>query len=406
MYMVMKKLLLILFLTTAVVNLHGQITSKVIENMMADRRLTPENVAYNAVSLLPDLYREGRTDTINAVISYWYDKCGVTEPLLNYAILEAIRTNTFHEEIRFNEPNKYDTVGSHWSNDFYADYIISGLQWYAYGSNIRSNPKKYAPINHTDLIVSAYARYYDFLRSLALDLCEFKDLSPVESYLVHYYAYPDSNRMELLKDTIYNGSVIQEMYGRRHKNDNKIPSRNFGAYLGSWVPNGNLKVIGVHPTLGILFGKRWGKWMTDLDMMARLGESPQYYTIKYNDSLFQTKKTIGIYMGIDGAFELMRTKQVEVDILAGMGYDAISSSEDKNIQMPMPSFNFNFGLGYRIFIPNKEYDINVKCAYLNFQLKYNLVNYNNPGGTLLSGNALTASIIYGAFGQPKNKQHE
>ncbi len=371
--------------------------------MMADRRLTPENVAYNAVSLLPDLYREGRTDSINAVISYWYNKCGISEPLLNYCILEAIRTNTFHEEIRLNEPNQYDTTGTHLSNDLYADYILSGLQWYEYGSNIRANPKHYAPDNHKDFIVSAYGRYYDFLRSLALDLCELKDLSPVESYLVHYYGYPDSNRIELLKDTIYNGSVIQQMYLQRHKSKNVIPSMNMGFLLGTWVPNGNLSTLGIHPTIGLVIGKRARKWMADLNVNLRVGEAPNYYTFLYEDSLYKTKKFLGLYMGIDGAFELLRNKQGEINLLTGIGYDALSVNYDKVVQVPIPSFNFNFGLGYRIFLPVKEHDLSVKCTYLNIKVKSNSIYYENRGGTVLTGNALTASIIYGAFTQRQNK---
>ncbi len=400
----MKKLLLIIFLTIGVINLYGQITSKVIENMMADRRLTPENVAYNAVSLLPDLYREGRMDTINAVVNYWYNKCGISEPLLNYAILEAIKTNTFHEEIRLNEANRYDTTGIHLSDDFYADYIISGLQWYAYGSNIRANPKQYAKDNHKDFIVSAYGRYYDFLRSLALDLCELKDLSPVESYLVHYYAYPDSNRLELLKDTIYDGSVIQAMYLQRHKKANKIPSMNMGILLGSWVPNGSLSILGTHPAIGLVIGKRARRWMADLNVNVRVGDAPNFYTFRYEDSLYKTKRFLGLYMGIDGAFEVLRDKKGEINLLTGMGYDALSINYDKVVQLPIPSFNFNFGLGYRIFIPGKEHDMSIKCTYLNIQVKYNYINYQNHGGTELTGNALTASIIYGAFTQRKDKK--
>ena len=187
-----------------------------------------------------------------------------------------------------------------------------------------------------------------------------------------------------------------------------------GVAAGAYIPLGNLSVLGPHPSLGFSFGWRFNKFMIDGDLSARYqNPATRNFMVNYKDTLYQTSSYMsGGYSGLNIGYELDKRDKHEWDILAGGGTDIFSSAlNHEKYTVDFKTFNANLGLGYKLFVkhipkkeypsvPSHQYNRRIKVrperySYLAFQVKYNFLNYNNHGGTDLSGNAATISIAYG-----------
>jgi len=206
--------------------------------------------------------------------------------------------------------------------------------------------------------------------------------------------------------------------------DKKISGFQLGIGTGVFAPQGNLSVLGPHVYLGLTSGWRFNKFMLDASFYYRFNNAPNNYTVNFKDTLYQTNVYHGGgYWGLDLGYELYKSRKHEVDILAGAAFDFFTSAFNNGIDtMAFSSFNFNIGIGYKIFLRHirsatylhkytnyhskKTSFANITCAerysYLAFQVKYNFLGYTNPGGTSLSGNAITVGVVYGLYRHPVN----
>ncbi len=84
------------------------------------------------------------------------------------------------------------------------------------------------------------------------------------------------------------------------------------------------------------------------------------------------------------------------------GFDTLRPSVNGEGGKSIFALNLNGGLGYRFYIPP------IESIYLNLQLRYHLVDYNNSGGTDLSGNVATMRLQFGFLGnaQKQNRLKE
>ena len=391
----MKKLLsLILLVSSCILNVCGQITDNSIEQIMTKRLLDCDEIGFNAVNLIPKLYRENKIDTLEAVIGYWRRNCGMPEPLVSFSILYAIKNHNFKEELRYNKGEFTIDSSLIPDNDFYATNIISYLQWYYSGFDIRRHPKIYTSGFYKDYLVANYSNYYDFLVSMALSLCSRKDLTPAENFLVHYFAHPDPSILSQLATQPYDSTVLQAAYFKSRAKGNKISGFQIALTGGIWVPQGNLSLIGNHPYLGFTIGGRTNKLMYDINFSARFLNSPNPYHVLNNDTLVTSSYYDGIYFGMDWGYQVFRKKKHEIDILFGLAVDVF----DANYGNPnLNSLNLNAGLGYKIYLKHIEKKNMERFPYIAFQAKHNFINYNNSGGTDVTGNAFTFGVLYGLY---------
>jgi len=115
-----------------------------------------------------------------------------------------------------------------------------------------------------------------------------------------------------------------------------------------------------------------------------------------NDSIWNTTHFLGVYIGLDLGYELFRFENISFNLIGGIGYDAFDALEVNETcscetsRKSLGSLNLNIGLGNKYYIKNWN--------YIGVDLKYNIVDYNNPNGTDLSGNAITLNVIFGFIG--------
>lgn len=372
----------------------AQVKDAQVESLMTKRVLTCEDIYYNSITLIPELYRAHKYDTVDAVVEYWQKNCGMNEASVAYTILRSIENNIFREELQ--NIYKNPSAGSKSAGQqYYKNHIITYLT-----SNYNFYNLQYYKDNYTHFSYAAYVEYSNFIRSYAGTLLDKPGLTPVEHFLVDYYAEPDVRKINKLADSAYLGTITQQAYKRR---DN-FGGGSYGLSVGMWHPTSKLAFIGDHPYFGFFIGGRGGGFSCDIVMNIALGTAQNYYFTRKDDSTYKTNNFSQIYIGTDFGQALFRTKHHEVAILAGVGWDilsVLSITDDKNakntVTKDLNAFNLNVGLGYKFYIGHKRTDNIIRHSYLGLQAKYNFVNYNNDGGTDLKGNTVTIGLTWAGY---------
>ena len=166
---------------------------------------------------------------------------------------------------------------------------------------------------------------------------------------------------------------------------------------GVWMPNGNLSLLGPHPSVGLQFGVRNKMNEFDLTWNFRfLPPTPQIYTVLRHDTLYNSNYYDGGYIGFDYTRYVVHKTKFEAGFIGGIGYDyfdafnGISGHNTGHDYQPynIGSLDINFGLHLKYFIG--------KGPSIGIQAKYHCINYVNQGGTDLSGNAVSIDLSFGA----------
>jgi hypothetical protein len=342
-----------------------------------------DTIAYNSTHLIMYFYTIQDYDSIEIVLNNWQSICGISEPIVRTRILFAILENTFSETLYdstivddvFNYMRRMDTTTT---VDLYNNY---------------RNYFGFVPIRQD---------YDYFTQCIADTLLQRIFYNPMELLFSEFYAnvLPDPVK-EIQIDTIYTNTEFRSYYFQRVDKWNQMTDMNLNFFTGIWIPFGSAELLGVHPILGCQVGAHTRKMTYNLTVALRLFKSKNEYTILRDGNIETTHKFLGGYIGLDMEREMLKFGKNEFDLLAGVGYDGFSSilvnteddKTDNDVGHSIGSINSNFGLGYRHF--------SAKNTYVGLQCKYNFVNFKNKGGTDLSGDSITISLIFGGFSNSK-----
>ncbi len=363
-------LLLILILSSAS---FGQNVN--VEKLMTRRYYTCQDVFYNAQFLIPEYYKKDSKDTLNAIIDFWQMHCGRTEEIVRFKILFAIDGGVFKES----------TFGSE---------ILRYLVLYRNKTDLNQGKNhtyytrySFALPNNLDKFTVELARKLLLVRT---------NLTPLEKFILQVYSNNNNISFADLQSDDFKGTLIQQAYfDEVNRNRSRVISHG-GIYVGIWIPQGNLNVVGVHPVLGFQGGIKYKKLTADVSIGLKFVNSPNVYQVYLNDSVWNTNHFFGGYLGLDLSYELFKVKKNSFNLTGGVafdGFDALSVKDQNSkvtISKSLNSLNLNLGLGYKY-----NFD---EWHYLGIDFKYNLVDYKNSGGTDLSGNVYTINLVYGFMG--------
>jgi hypothetical protein len=230
----------------------------------------------------------------------------------------------------------------------------------------------------------------------AYELLSTRPLDSVQNFLCRVYSgnirYPDAY---LSTHTV--APVAAGIFGPRTYRLHRL-----GAVMtigtGVWLPNGHLSLLGAHPAVNFGFGVRNAHNEWDFDCSLRFANTPGPYTILRNDTLMSRTYYDGGNMSLTYTRYLIHRTRWEVGLSTGIGvdgFDVTSSSQTVDWSpTTINSFDLNMGLRYNFYFS--------KHGFLGLAARYHFVNYCNPGGSPLDGNAATIDIILGGAGEYKH----
>ncbi len=404
----MKKVTILTFLCVFAISSFAQKSNSAIEQMMTRHAPDKYDVNYNIACLAPGLYRDNKMDTVSAMVSYCEDRFGSSYISLPLRILLQVKDRSFKEELKKGD----DGPGT--DGDYFEQYIIAYLVTYHNVLNGTTTLGRYQDSKKD------YDAYFAFIADVAGSLINKPGLTPEEQFLVRYLHQPSETMMAELDKPVYNNTRLQKAWRAYDRRSRHFSGTSLGLIGGVWMPQGNLSMLGAHPYLGFLLGGKTDKLTVDVNINFRFLKSANYYFVQVDGLQYASNYFFGGYIGLDGAYELYRNKKHEIDLLAGIAYSGFDAFADNNSnnnnnsnngpQKSVNSLNLNIGAGYRYYLTHRyrnngsiwngrhvETKQTESLSYLGLQAKYNFENYNNSGGTDLTGNSFTISIIYGGF---------
>ena len=342
-----------------------------------------EVVAYNSTNLIMYFYAIQDYDSVEIVLNNWQSICGISEPILRTRILFAILEDRFSESL-------YDST--------IVDYVLN----YMRRMDTTTTADMYYNYQYYFGLVPIREEFDYFTQCIGDTLLQRIFYHPMELLFSEFYANVLIDPIkEIQLDTIYNNTEFRSYYYQRVDKWLQKTDLNLNLFTGIWIPYGNASLLGNHPLLGFQVGAHKQKMTYNMTLAFRLFKSKNEYTILRDGNIEETDRFIGGYVGLDIEREIFKFRKNEFEILAGVGYDGFQSvlvnteddDPDNDTGHSINSVNTNFGLGYRHYGKNR--------SYIGLQGKYNFVNYVNTGGTNLSGDNITISLIYGGFSNSK-----
>jgi len=345
-------------------------------------------VAYNSTRLIIKYYKIQDYDSALLVLNDWQTACGISEPITRTRILLSINDHAFDENI-------YDST------------IVDDVLNYMQRMESKTPDDLYENYKAYFGFVPIRSEYDYFTQSLADTLLSRGFDTPLELLFCQFYANLVANPVKAIQtDTLYMNTNFRSFYFRRVSNCPAPTLVNFNLFAGTWIPTGNASVLGIHPIIGMQGGVKLNKTTFNLTLAFKFINSPNDYAILKDGVTDTTNYFFGGYIGADIEREIYKGKKNEFNLLAGIGYDGFQSlkidntNTDPNAGHSISSLNANFGIGYRYFYK--------KNSYIGLQAKYNILNYNNIGGTNLIGDCFTITIAIGGLvnGKIKNCLYE
>jgi hypothetical protein len=338
-----------------------------------------DTVAFDATRLIMYFYANKQYDSANIVLDNWQAACGLSEPILRTRILFAIQNHSFTETL-------YDST------------IVDDVLNYLMRMDTTDSPDLYSSYKAYFGNVPLRGDYDYFTQSVADELLETTFYDPSELLFSELYAnvLPDPVKT-IVKDTTFTTTQLQLYYNQRVDKYLKMPDWHVGIYAGLWIPFDYAACLGNHPMIGMQLGMRTKQMTFNVSLNFKFGKPKNEYTYMQNGYSDTTNSFVGGYFGIDAERKILSFGKNEVSILAGLGYDGFDavnvntedSDPNNDVSYMIGSLNTNFGLGFRHFTNNG--------TYYGLKAIYNIVNYNNPGGTYLSGNTVSISLTLGVF---------
>ncbi len=351
-----------------------------LDRLMVKKILTCKDILINCGELIPRFYHQGKSDSLEMIVDYWQRHCGLTEPLFRFKILYAIERQTFSEM------------------DFKKDVWKYLLRYKEHIAIKERNPAERLPIFERILRYYLYDDYLaDEFDGLTLLLAEENRLKTkpgtAEHVLSTFYANQFDQAIRMLKtDNRFRYTRLKRFYDQEVHETRFAPERHFAVFSGMWLPQGKNRLLGNHPTIGLMLGIKRLKTLVDFSVAVRFLASKNEYLVKYQGEVLQTDHYLGYYFGIDLGYELWRNLRHEWDLIGGValdGFDQVqTNTSDDEKGKTLATLNLNLGVGYRFYF--EEYS----AKYLGFEARFNFASYNNKGGTDLSGNSISLRIVY------------
>ncbi|HVU97695.1 MAG TPA: hypothetical protein VHE34_20870 [Puia sp.] len=242
----------------------------------------------------------------------------------------------------------------------------------------------------------AYQQEFATLAHWAEDLIETRRLGNAESFLCRTFAGDFEHPREAARADKTGYWQINSMLDASAVNRRKAGVLNLYGGAGIWIPKGRLALFGDHPSItAVGIGKKYWNSEWDFVMAFRFVHTAQPYNVLRQDSVYSVDNFFGGYIGIDYTRYLLHAKRLEAGVVCGVGFDGFDVNDhysDATPTGPPPptsinSLNLNLGGKINVYLGPKH--------YIGVIGRYNFIQYSNPGGTPLDGNAVAVDLIVG-----------
>jgi hypothetical protein len=346
---------------------------------MTQKQPDCRDILLNASDVLPQLYATKSFDSIRVAVSVMEQFCNQRSSEIFYIkTLLDIQQNTFSAD-NFSSNGRFDTLLQTYA--FTVKTLKNGgYSINKYNYHFYSDPEK---------------KFYTFIQNWASDLLNRQHLTSSESFICNVLAGNFRHPQATLKA---NKEEYPELYALLRKNYAHERSQFSGVATfmsGVWLPTGNLKILGTHPSVGFQLGGRGKSNEFDLVLQFKFVNTPNKYYVLRNDSLYGLNHFFGGYIGVDYSHYFLHSTNFEAGVIGGVGYDGFDivdppdndHSRDYLKPFSIGSLNLNAGIRFNYFF-NPRFFIGIIA-------KYNGISYGNKNGSSMSGYPVSIDFVIG-----------
>lgn len=346
---------------------------------MTKKQVDCRDVLINASGVLSNLYGEKSFDSIRVAVNVMEQVCGEGSLKVVYIkTLTDIQLSSFSVN-NLSATARFDTL--------LHDYLFT----------LRTLKKGGYSINkYTYYSYSASERnFYSLIRKWANDLLNSNRLNSSETFFCNVLAGNIRHPAAQLKSGKTQYPELYTLLRKNYSDERLQPAFEGSLMSGVWLPSGNAKILGAHPTIGFQIGGKKKRNELDLTMQIRFLRTPGNYYVVRNDSLYPLNHFFGGYIGLDYTYYVLHSTNFEAGLIASVGFDGFDIADppthdhSKDYLKPFSINSLNLNTGLRInyyFNPN---------FFIGIAAKFNKINYGNKGGSNLSGNPISIDFIIG-----------
>jgi hypothetical protein len=331
---------------------------------------------YNFERKAPRLYDADQRDSILDIIEYIKTECGPASNLEIARILLLADMGGFSDSL----------IGSS---------TISQMLWFRseqeYLLDWQRRSLLYGYPRNLD---NTYDNFHSFLTGIAEQAASDPEISPMGQTIGLYYSGQFDSAFTRVQSNELEGTALRENYDdfvQRVKNEFSRRGH-IGFQVGDWIPKGNINRLGKHPDIGLQLGGEGNLFRGDAVISYKFLSAKEKYQVDSLGQLVPTDEFNCWLFGAEGGVKFIDRGRISTDLFIGVGWEVLLSvveAGDPNTQKTHSSPFFSFGLRQRIFLDKRS------GWYVGGAVRYSIVDYSNSGGTDLSGNALTVSIVTG-----------
>ncbi|HAH56935.1 MAG: hypothetical protein KUL83_04705 [Lentimicrobium sp.] len=373
----MKNKYFLLFLF-GVLFLNLQTQAQSYEDRLVQSQVSCDQISLRSSELFPYYMEAGLIDSAGFLLNIWNDKCGSTEPVFRANLLMVLKMHYYTDELIntffFDMMNIYETRLT----------LINNNEQFIY--NYNHAHFDYVPVGGV---------FDTWSQNMAADLLEYYSPGETEYLICLFYSGQTALAYKLILEQPYASSAPGLLYANKLNEALRLPMLHLGFYAGTWIPEGQLSRIGIHPELGITYGVKVKENSFDLVMGIKFIKAPTEYKAlrhKFSEPEY-TDYFFGGYIGLEYSRDLLNFKPYQTYVTIGAAYDGfnmLEEDEDAGLDLSSAnSYNFNIGLGTRVLL--------FKNNYLNMGIRYNLVDYTLNDKFFMKGNVYTVRLSYQFF---------
>ena len=358
----------ILCFCTILTTTSAQTFDDIIES---NRYIDCRDVTFNATSIIAQLYSRHQIDSIYQFLDYWEGKCGSIESIFRLRNILDIQTGQFQP----------DSISPLW-----IERLI------AYKKNLEyRNYYFYSPLGMPPDLISRQVKFDSLTQDIAIGTS-----SPNidGSLILDFYAAENPTFQKIRSAP--EESRLKALYRNSYEQAVRIPQFHIAVMTGLALNYGNISIFGTRPSFGMVMGAKQLRHNYDVVLDFRAGPSKENYSFVYQDSLITGNTWTGVYVGFEYTFDFVHKPKLDIGVSPAIGYDRITALTTENEygedSKGLSSFNKNIGLVVK-------YKFGKSGGYLGMHLRYNWVNYKNPGGTLLDGEYVSVRLTIGSIAE-------
>jgi hypothetical protein len=272
------------------------------------------------------------------------------------------------------------TIGSMLRHRSEQEFLLDQYDWDGlYGQN---------PMDRT------HEKFTNFTSKLGSQLSEDRSVGECGRTIGLFYSGEFDSAFAVIQRPALRGTILGRSYQSfADRIKQKFPDDlNFALLLGNWNPQGENRLFGHHPDVGVQLGWEGRKFRADGTISYRFQSSDNPYTVDSLGNWVATTKFNSWLFGVDCGLKIFDTRTLSTDIFGGFAYDVVYSvtkATDPVEHVSHGSAGASIGLRQRIFVNART------GMYIGAMIRYSVVDYSNSGGTDISGNTVTVSAVIG-----------